>query len=1213
MNAQSFFRSPNLGLSLSHDAPSLQSPASLFIASDALITFEMKFYTCQESEYYLFSRWDAVTQKEIIGLWIDSDGYYAISMMMSDGGERRWGTGVKALTGWNYLVVQVGKQGIAASIGLKQTKVTFDARSSNIETTYSHLNLQTSFTVEGIIPALVDTTNANPLFLFGHSGSLSSLDPGSTSLHLNGIIRSFKLNSGPLTPLSQATIDSTFNLMISTIRPLIPLELTYSMKFDLKQTVNKQYVRDLINPTSIMIMGAQQLVDDEKSDPIYLQQQGLMFDDGKFIKQTTVQSVPNPRDFTLEIWFRLNQADLGAMGSVQTLMVKRNKATYDIDFGVQLIVGKSVRIWFNNEYRDIAWKYNRTEVNGMNQEWRMLAVNFRRQQQRESIPSTQITVYSDDQPGVSYAVKGIYTDTLVNREIYMGLDFHGVIRTVRLYSNFAQCTYFSLNTTDSKYYEYYRYKALTQSTHYPLMTPNFNSSTCKLSSLAQPPCSICPSDDLTCPNTCPFSTYGSSCKACDPRCLYCTGEGPMNCLGCKTGISQISVFGDRQHTCMRDYGYYKVVNDSYSYQKCDYRCKVCKDETNKCEICADGAYRIRGNECVTECPAPAYQANAETGMCEPIQQYSQLSNCTQREIMVQGRCLDCKTVNGTYVNVMGQCIEICGKGFVLGMLGCDDGNNVAGDGCSRACEIEERYECNNSLIKKSNCTLTKTFLLGIILTDQNQILVQFSNKVRLTSRIKEDSKKKMISLNQALAFAFKAEILNEQTKEFHEDGTTLSVLEQFNLSLPFKYLPLSTHSNFLQVGTRLRLTLIRTDYFEDLNENLLQNSSNSVLSSISTSSSPQHFLSDTDLSQNFIFASLVQFFLVSILAYTVFESIVMFKPLTPFIVVYLGIQTIYFTSITQTQGDTLAYLQHFKTVSKLDFFGNIATKDLQINNYRQQNIKFIQAGFEQMSALANLNGLIWFWIIVLLGITPFLCGIAFIMEKAQAGGESNYFTQIRQAGIFKIYAALFYLLELSIVPASISLLLEIKQIAKSQESEKVVSLQFSQALLSILIISILMIPTVTFGLRYFQGLPIVKNLFQSTLYTPFRDNFRALIMPSLYALRSLLLGIILTLLEQDSIQYIILLHGLSLLYSSIFRPMAIFSQTVTCALMELGIVTHLIILNQGHGKEVMVSDAVIFGVIWIIVSVQHIKTFRKWYIWVKTGKIIKVQKVNKEI
>ena len=44
----------------------------------------------------------------------------------------------------------------------------------------------------------------------------------------------------------------------------------------------------------------------------------------------------------------------------------------------------------------------------------------------------------------------------------------------------------------------------------------------------------------------------------------------------------------------------------------------------------------------------------------------------------------------------GQCTSVCGDGLLLGE-GCDDGNEVNGDGCSSSCEVEPGYKCDGEV------------------------------------------------------------------------------------------------------------------------------------------------------------------------------------------------------------------------------------------------------------------------------------------------------------------------------------------------------------------------------------------------------------------------------------------------------------------------------------------------------------------------------------
>lgn len=68
-----------------------------------------------------------------------------------------------------------------------------------------------------------------------------------------------------------------------------------------------------------------------------------------------------------------------------------------------------------------------------------------------------MTVHIDDDPGKAFTMAGVYADTSVNRVVYVGEDFNGVIRYVKVFSDFNKCTTFIKNSTDLKYYEHYRF------------------------------------------------------------------------------------------------------------------------------------------------------------------------------------------------------------------------------------------------------------------------------------------------------------------------------------------------------------------------------------------------------------------------------------------------------------------------------------------------------------------------------------------------------------------------------------------------------------------------------------------------------------------------------------------------------------------------------------------------------------------------------------
>jgi len=67
------------------------------------------------------------------------------------------------------------------------------------------------------------------------------------------------------------------------------------------------------------------------------------------------------------------------------------------------------------------------------------------------------------------------------------------------------------------------------------------------------------------------------------------------------------------------------------------------------------------------------------------------------------------------------CLEVCGDGRRF-TLGCDDGNNVNGDGCSADCNVEVGYTCvGGSPNSKDTCTKTLPRALSFTSTGQSHI------------------------------------------------------------------------------------------------------------------------------------------------------------------------------------------------------------------------------------------------------------------------------------------------------------------------------------------------------------------------------------------------------------------------------------------------------------------------------------------------------------
>jgi len=114
----------------------------------------------------------------------------------------------------------------------------------------------------------------------------------------------------------------------------------------------------------------------------------------------------------------------------------------------------------------------------VNQEWRMLAVNFKRALQKGG---TDAMVYIDQQPPVSLFFEGVfYADDNTN-DVYAGKDFAGLIRAVYVFNYCQRCTKWD------GAFEYYK-------EYYSLIDVNdleYGNPTCRKRTNGQVPCYTC--------------------------------------------------------------------------------------------------------------------------------------------------------------------------------------------------------------------------------------------------------------------------------------------------------------------------------------------------------------------------------------------------------------------------------------------------------------------------------------------------------------------------------------------------------------------------------------------------------------------------------------------------------------------------------------------------------------------------------------------------
>lgn len=78
------------------------------------------------------------------------------------------------------------------------------------------------------------------------------------------------------------------------------------------------------------------------------------------------------------------------------------------------------------------------------------------------------------------------------------------------------------------------------------------------------------------------------------------------------------------------------------------------------------------------------------------------------------------------------CQEICGDGFRVASQ-CDDGNVLAGDGCSPTCKLERNFKCDTS-VEPTSCQSASPLIYEI----DSIIKTENENSAMMNLRLKND-------------------------------------------------------------------------------------------------------------------------------------------------------------------------------------------------------------------------------------------------------------------------------------------------------------------------------------------------------------------------------------------------------------------------------------------------------------------------------------------
>jgi len=139
---------------------------------------------------------------------------------------------------------------------------------------------------------------------------------------------------------------------------------------------------------------------------------------------------------------------------------------------------------------------------------------------------------------------------------------------------------------------------------------------------------------------------------------------------------------------------------------CDEACTTCFDGSNReCYSCAESlGYILADTECITPFCVPGLYFDWDLLRCKNCH-YSCYTcsdgspfNCTSCPLGALfdknlNICKKCDEYTGLYTSEEHLCDEVCGDGYWAGLLPCDDGNTISGDGCSGTCQIEYGFGC----------------------------------------------------------------------------------------------------------------------------------------------------------------------------------------------------------------------------------------------------------------------------------------------------------------------------------------------------------------------------------------------------------------------------------------------------------------------------------------------------------------------------------------
>ncbi|KAL4456519.1 hypothetical protein ABPG74_000626 [Tetrahymena malaccensis] len=270
----------------------------------------------------------------------------------------------------------------------------------------------------------------------------------------------------------------------------------------------------------------------------------------------------------------------------------------------------------------------------------------------------------------------------------------------------------------------------------------------------------------------------------------------------------------------------------YSNQLKEFLCQSCLTDYQlqsgqcfKIQLCQKGYYFDKYQSSCVQCQAYCQQCDSKF-LCQ---------QCDHGYILQNDICKPlCKI--GFILSENNQCKEICGDGLLFTNNGCDDGNNLNGDGCNSNCQIEENYECireseytpdqcsikSNKLNRQRQLYVNQDSMFRLVSNQENEITVEILQKVTMYGKMNEILGVYIPNCSYSLDIQYEEFTYITYTFHFHQLVPPKQTV-YFNTTIPNKIFPLPTNL----LGLAL---VIQTRNTYSVPDQSFQNISNDIIS-----------------------------------------------------------------------------------------------------------------------------------------------------------------------------------------------------------------------------------------------------------------------------------------------------------------------------------------------------------------------------------------------